>query len=117
MRLCTYRDGRGSRLGSVDGAMVVPLEGRDVRDALGAPPGPAGEPVPLDGLELLAPLRPGTLIGVGLNYRDHAAETGAALPHEPLLFAKLPSAVTSPRATSCGPRTRGSSTTRASWPS
>ena len=32
--------------------------------------------------------RPGKIICVGLNYRDHAEETGAALPTAPLLFAK-----------------------------
>ncbi|HSJ74329.1 MAG TPA: fumarylacetoacetate hydrolase family protein [Miltoncostaeaceae bacterium] len=96
MRLCTYRDRGGSRLGSIEDEMVVPLAGRDVADALDGTPEPAGAPVPLDGLELLAPLAPGKLIGVGLNYRDHAAETGAALPSEPLLFAKLPSSVTGP---------------------
>jgi 2-keto-4-pentenoate hydratase/2-oxohepta-3-ene-1,7-dioic acid hydratase in catechol pathway len=97
MRLCTYRDRGGSRLGSVEDGMVVPLAGRDVADALERAPAPAGAPLPLEGLELLAPLAPGKLIGVGLNYRDHAAETGAELPAEPLLFAKLPSAVTAPR--------------------
>jgi 2-keto-4-pentenoate hydratase/2-oxohepta-3-ene-1,7-dioic acid hydratase in catechol pathway len=96
MRLCTYRDRDGSRLGSVEGGMVVPLAGRDVSDALDRTPEPAGPPVPLAGLELLAPLAPRKLIGVGLNYRDHAAETGAELPREPLLFAKLPSAITAP---------------------
>jgi 2-keto-4-pentenoate hydratase/2-oxohepta-3-ene-1,7-dioic acid hydratase in catechol pathway len=35
----------------------------------------------------------GKIICVGLNYRDHAEEQGAALPKEPLLFAKFPSAV------------------------
>ncbi len=96
MRLCTYRDRGGSRLGSVEDGFVVPLAGRDVADALSGTPEPAGPAVPLEGLELLAPLAPGKLIGVGLNYRDHAAETGAELPREPLLFAKLPSSVTSP---------------------
>src|SRR4051812_39131854 len=32
--------------------------------------------------------RPGKIICVGLNYRDHAEEQGAALPTAPLLFAK-----------------------------
>ena len=32
--------------------------------------------------------RPGKIICVGLNYRDHAEEQGAALPEAPLLFAK-----------------------------
>jgi 2-keto-4-pentenoate hydratase/2-oxohepta-3-ene-1,7-dioic acid hydratase in catechol pathway len=96
MRLCTYRDRGGSRLGSVEDGFVVPLAGGDVADALSGPPEPAGPAVPLSGLELLAPLAPGKLIGVGLNYRDHAAETGAELPREPLLFSKLSSSVTSP---------------------
>jgi 2-keto-4-pentenoate hydratase/2-oxohepta-3-ene-1,7-dioic acid hydratase in catechol pathway len=96
MRLCTYRDGGGSRLGSVEDGLVVPLAGRDVGDALAGLPEPAGAAVALEALELLAPLAPGKLIGVGLNYRDHAAETGAELPREPLLFAKLASSVTSP---------------------
>jgi len=38
----------------------------------------------------------GKIIGVGLNYRDHAAETGLPLPQEPTLFLKATSAL-------CGP--------------
>ena len=41
---------------------------------------------------------PGKIIGIGLNYRDHAAETGAQLPTRPLLFAKLPTSVAGPAA-------------------
>jgi 2,4-didehydro-3-deoxy-L-rhamnonate hydrolase len=40
--------------------------------------------------------RPGKIVCVGLNYRDHAEEQGAALPAEPLLFAKLPNALIGP---------------------
>jgi len=36
--------------------------------------------------------------GVGLNYRDHAAETGRPLPEAPTLFVKSPSAVIGPGA-------------------
>ena len=36
---------------------------------------------------------PGKIIAVGRNYRAHVAEEDATLPTEPLLFAKLPSAV------------------------
>ena len=32
--------------------------------------------------------RPGKIVCVGLNYRDHAEEQGTALPEAPLLFAK-----------------------------
>ena len=49
------------------------------------------------GVPLGPPLRGiGKIIGVGLNYRDHAEETGLALPKEPTLFMKATSAL-------CGP--------------
>ena len=49
------------------------------------------------GLALGPPLRGiGKIIGVGLNYRDHAEETGLPLPKEPTLFLKATSAL-------CGP--------------
>ncbi|TPW32847.1 fumarylacetoacetate hydrolase family protein [Pararhizobium mangrovi] len=38
----------------------------------------------------------GKFICVGLNYADHAAETGAAIPEEPILFMKATSAITGP---------------------
>jgi 2-keto-4-pentenoate hydratase/2-oxohepta-3-ene-1,7-dioic acid hydratase in catechol pathway len=37
--------------------------------------------------------RPGKLICIGLNYRDHAAELGMALPHRPVVFSKFTTAV------------------------
>ena len=40
--------------------------------------------------------RPSKIICVGLNYRDHAAETGAAIPAEPILFAKSTTSLTGP---------------------
>lgn len=40
--------------------------------------------------------RPGNFIGVGLNYADHAAETGAPIPAEPILFNKAPNCVVGP---------------------
>ncbi len=36
------------------------------------------------------------IICVGLNYRDHARETGAKIPEEPILFAKAPSSIAGP---------------------
>jgi len=40
--------------------------------------------------------RPGKIICVGLNYRDHAEEQGVALPEAPLLFAKWGNALIGP---------------------
>jgi 2-keto-4-pentenoate hydratase/2-oxohepta-3-ene-1,7-dioic acid hydratase in catechol pathway len=48
-------------------------------------------------VRLGAPLkRVGHFIAIGLNYAEHAAETGAAVPTEPVVFSKAPSCV-------CGP--------------
>lgn len=59
---------------------------------------------PFDGLQTgdqtvgiqrwLAPVSPPAVYGIGLNYRAHAAETGAALPEQPVMFMKPGSAVT-----------------------
>lgn len=40
--------------------------------------------------------RPGAIVCVGLNYRDHAEETGQVVPTEPILFLKLPRTVVGP---------------------
>ena len=47
---------------------------------------------------LLPPVMPGKIVGIGRNYRDHAAELGNPMPAEPLLFLKAPSSVIGPRA-------------------
>lgn len=53
-------------------------------------------PQPLRDEALLPPLMPRTIIGVGLNYRAHAAEQGRTLPAEPALFLKNPRSVAAP---------------------
>ena len=40
--------------------------------------------------------RPGKFIGIGLNYSDHAAETGAKPPSEPIVFMKATSCISGP---------------------
>ena len=48
-------------------------------------------------VQLLAPLRrPGKVICVGLNYRDHCRETGIPEPAQPVLFAKFSTAIVGP---------------------
>ena len=63
--------------------------------------------VPAATSRLHAPIAdPGKFICIGLNYSDHAAETGNAIPKEPPIFAKWPNAIIDP----CDPilRPRGS---------
>lgn len=57
----------------------------------------ASLPAAPEGVRIAAPVsRIGHFIAIGLNYADHAAETGAAIPSEPIVFSKAPSSL-------CGP--------------
>ena len=47
--------------------------------------------------ELEAPLRPGKIVAIGLNYLDHIRESKLPQPADPLVFAKFPSSVIGPR--------------------
>ena len=57
----------------------------------------AGAPVISPAVRLGPPVcRPSKIVCVGLNYRDHARESGMAVPAEPVLFFKATSAVSGP---------------------
>ncbi len=48
--------------------------------------------------QLLAPVAPAQVLGIGLNYRRHAEESGMAIPAQPVLFMKGVNAVQHPGA-------------------
>ena len=58
-----------------------------------------------DVAQLLAPIDPRAILGIGLNYRAHAEETGKPLPKYPLLFMKAVNAVQNPNQPILLPRT------------
>jgi 5-carboxymethyl-2-hydroxymuconate isomerase len=102
MRLAQMRSG-GERVAAVarDGswhALPAPELGELVRsgtDAVRAAVAraasePLADPVPA------APLRPGKIVAIGLNYADHVREAGVQAPPAPLVFAKFPSSVVGP---------------------
>jgi 2-keto-4-pentenoate hydratase/2-oxohepta-3-ene-1,7-dioic acid hydratase in catechol pathway len=55
--------------------------------------------IPLDTVQLLAPVLPGKIICVGRNYAEHVKETNAEIPTTPLLFLKPPTSVIGPNQT------------------
>ena len=116
MRLISYRDNgpRGDALGVVAGDRWLPAADAGRRRTLdhGRAPGRraarrsrrfvrrptprriADQGRPLDEIELLAPVpRPGKVVAIGRNYRDHVDEEGADRPPAPLVFSKWPSSV------------------------
>ncbi len=115
MRFVTFQAGNEAHAGVVScGDMVLDLspvgfrsvlelieagsEGRaKVENFVYSPPESAKQR--LQDVPLLAPIpRPRRLICVGLNYRDHAEETGAQIPKVPTIFNKFHTAVIGPGA-------------------
>ena len=103
MKLITYSvaDG-GPQVGYVADGEIRPLGGTSMleyiergRDANRQPGG--GEVVALEEARIHAPVaRPSKIIAIGLNYEDHAAETGGEIPEKPIVFAKYPNTVVGP---------------------
>jgi 2-keto-4-pentenoate hydratase/2-oxohepta-3-ene-1,7-dioic acid hydratase in catechol pathway len=110
MRLAAFRrqDG-GPQCGVVRGEEIVSLTGAGFPDLLSVIRGgdaavskiaewlSRGPRLPLSSVRLLAPIpRPPKLLCIGLNYRDHAAETNVPVPSVPTVFAKFPTAIIGP---------------------
>jgi len=109
VRLVTYESDSGPRIAGARGDSFVDLHQTDptiatsmkallatgqeglekAREAIAV-----GQPFSKEGVKLLAPVpNPQKVICVGLNYADHAAESGMQPPPEPVLFSKFPSAI------------------------
>jgi 2,4-diketo-3-deoxy-L-fuconate hydrolase len=100
-RAAVVRDGRlidverasGGRLPADPTALIAALG--SVEELASLPD--LGDAPPLDGTGLGPPVpHPSKILAAALNYHSHAAETGQAPPDEPVLFAKLPSALAGP---------------------
>lgn len=112
MRLVTYHSPTGPRAAGVREAAYVDLQATDGSlpsslkallaegDAALARAAEAirrGEALDPKNVRLLAPIpNPQKVICVGLNYADHAKESGQDPPREPVLFCKFPTAVAAP---------------------
>jgi len=122
MKLVTYDAGAGPKAGVLCGDHVLDVHAAsggglpaDMRALLAEDPDlsavrrlvEAGVPealrekggvvIPLDAARLKSPvMRPGKVICLGLNYRDHAAESGMPVPGEPVIFGKVSSSVIGP---------------------
>jgi len=108
MKLMRYGSAGRERPALLDDAGIV----RDLGDHIADIDGSTLDPATLDRLRAIDPAslpavegdrrigpcvaRPGKFICIGLNYADHAAETGAPIPEEPIIFMKATSALSGP---------------------
>jgi len=76
----------------------------------------SGPARPVSDLTLLHPVIPGKIVGIGLNYRAHAAESNLDPPEVPVVFAKFGSSLDRARGADRDPREETRPTTRARSP-
>jgi 2-keto-4-pentenoate hydratase/2-oxohepta-3-ene-1,7-dioic acid hydratase in catechol pathway len=109
MKLISYQSSQGPRVAGVRNGAYVDLNRADpavpacmkallaqgidglkrAADALAV-----GSPLAAEEVKLLPPIpSPAKILCIGLNYADHAAETGVTPPSEPVVFNKFPTAI------------------------
>ena len=99
MRFCRFERANVTAYGLIDDT-----EGQDaIRRILDKLPGSEFDfheaspaEIPLSSVRLLAPVIPSKIVCIGRNYREHAKELNHAIPTEPLIFLKPPSAILAP---------------------
>ncbi|MBI2849639.1 MAG: fumarylacetoacetate hydrolase family protein [Chloroflexi bacterium] len=91
MKIIRFAAEGKTKYGILKGQSIQPIQGtpfRAIKSAEGR--------YRLGQVRLLAPCSPSKIVAMGLNYRKHAEEVKAALPKEPLIFLKPPTAVIGP---------------------
>jgi 2-keto-4-pentenoate hydratase/2-oxohepta-3-ene-1,7-dioic acid hydratase in catechol pathway len=108
MKLVSFTDNGSTRAGVLDASgelvtdLTVPMIGLlssgDLAQAAAALLAGA-KTIPAAKVTLNAPVpRPGKALAIGLNYRDHAEESGQQIPKYPVVFAKVSTCITGPGA-------------------
>jgi 2,4-didehydro-3-deoxy-L-rhamnonate hydrolase len=106
LKLVTYSTGSGApKVGYIEDGEIRPLGDGSLLEYIvhgRSPerrPSEAGETVALEEASLHPPIaQPEKIVAIGLNYEDHAAETGAEIPDKPVVFTKYPNTIIGPGA-------------------
>ncbi len=88
MKIVRFKQGEAFGYGLVEGNLIYALEGDPYGDF-----GPGMRVGRLGRVRLGPPCQPSKIVALGLNYADHAVEAGLALPEQPIIFLKPPTAV------------------------
>jgi 2-keto-4-pentenoate hydratase/2-oxohepta-3-ene-1,7-dioic acid hydratase in catechol pathway len=105
MKLVTFTHLGSTRAGVLTAAGDIADIGEPMRDALASgallekarKALEAGTPIPAAEATIGAPVpRPGKVLAIGLNYRDHAEESGQPIPQRPVVFTKATTCIVGP---------------------
>jgi 2-keto-4-pentenoate hydratase/2-oxohepta-3-ene-1,7-dioic acid hydratase in catechol pathway len=104
MKIAQFYENNRIRLGLVRSGSIIPLDFEgDMVAFIGSSricnPQSSGT-FAIDQVKLAPPVtRPDKIIGIGLNYKDHAAEQNTSMPDKPMIFAKFPNTLTGSNST------------------
>jgi 2-keto-4-pentenoate hydratase/2-oxohepta-3-ene-1,7-dioic acid hydratase in catechol pathway len=90
MRIIRFQSARRTYLGTPVGDGTAKRLDGGILDTLSD----SGEILPID--RLLAPIIPTDILCIGLNYREHARESGSSVPAHPMLFIKSSNTLNDP---------------------
>jgi 2-keto-4-pentenoate hydratase/2-oxohepta-3-ene-1,7-dioic acid hydratase in catechol pathway len=99
MRIARFVHPGGMSFGVIEGEPAAGMVGLTVAEIEGHPFGEirfTGQRWAVADVRLLSPILPSKVVCVGRNYTEHAAEHGAEVPKEPLLFLKPSTSVIGP---------------------
>src|SRR3989338_7438443 len=99
MIFCRFSDGEEPKYGIVDSHKVQEISPHPFASYEAV-----GDPLPIGGVQFLAPVVPSKIVCVGVNYRKHAQEMKHEIPSEPIIFLKPPTCVIGPDETILYPK-------------
>jgi 2-keto-4-pentenoate hydratase/2-oxohepta-3-ene-1,7-dioic acid hydratase in catechol pathway len=91
MKFVRYEENGYISYGMLEGNEIIKIEGSILGEYQ-----VTGQRSSLDKAKLLAPITPGKIVAIGLNYKKHAEEVNKPLPEEPMMFLVSPTAVIGP---------------------
>ncbi len=97
MRWARFEHEGSVKLGKVEDGRIQPVAAQSMQEVIrGEGTEAAEDPVAVEEVRTLSPLRPDKIVAVGQNYMDHIREQGNEPPGIPVLFPKFPTNVIGP---------------------
>jgi len=91
MKIIRYRYKEQIEFGVMEAGVIKKIKGQIFNDY-----SVTGDTISPEGVEILPPVNPPNIIAIGLNYKQHARESGHSLPERPVIFLKATSSLTGP---------------------
>jgi len=94
MKWVHYKQDESYRVGYLSVDAIQPVRAASLLEVIhGRGLEEEGSPIPVHQVKMVAPLVPGKIVAIGLNYMDHCRETGITPPSRPIVFTKFTTSI------------------------